>query len=211
MPIPEESSRNVLMVEGTNDLHVVKHLRSGTSLDFRIDNKGGVENALDLDAIEPLFNEPECRALGIMVDADDDLDARWKQVSDRLVKLGLSVPDAPEQNGTIIPAQNNDDPRVGIWLMPDNRNSGELEDFIKSMIPEDDPVWPLSEAYINGIPTEHRKFSQGKTLRAQVYAWLAARNRPLPMGSAITAGDLDRRAPSSVTFLEWLQNLFPAA
>lgn len=208
----EESSRNVLMVEGPDDCHVVKYLRSETSLDFSIVPMGGVEKALKFHEIETRFKATECRALGIMVDADDNLDARWNKVSSRLVRLGISVPDAPEPNGTIIPARNDDEPRVGIWLMPDNRSNGELEDFIKSMIPENDPVWPLSEEYINGIPPEHRKFPSGKILRAQVHAWLAARKRPRPgMGSAIAAKDLDIKALSSRTFLAWLQKLFPTA
>ena len=76
-------------------------------------------------------------------------------VTDRLNRLRQEdhfdlpeLPDQPEPSGTIIEGRL----RIGIWLMPDNRSTGELEDFVGSMIPSGDPVWPLSEAYIDGIP-----------------------------------------------------------
>ena len=64
----------------------------------------------------------------------------------------------PDRDGTII-LETEDLPRVGVWLMPDNESAGELEDFVARMIPGDDPVWPLSESYIEGIPLVDRKFA----------------------------------------------------
>ena len=92
--------------------------------------------------------------------------------------------------------------------MPDNQLAGELENFIEKMIPASDPVWPLSEAYIDGIPQAARKFADGKILRAKVHAWLAAREDPRPMGTSIRAGDLDINAPASTSFVNWLRRLF---
>ena len=108
--------------------------------------------------------------------------------------------------GTIIDVDGK--PRVGVWLMPDNDSPGELEDFFASMIPPSDPVWPLSKAYIDNIPIEHRRFAQRKIRRAKVHAWLATRERPRPMGSAIDAGDLDTNAANGLKFQAWLRELF---
>ncbi|MCY3878831.1 MAG: hypothetical protein OXF74_06590 [Rhodobacteraceae bacterium] len=92
--------------------------------------------------------------------------------------------------------------------MPDNRRSGELEDFVQEMIPPADPVWPLAERYINGIPAADRKFSDSKLTRAYVHAWLATREKPRPMGTAITARDLNYDTPLANTFIKWLHTLF---
>ena len=70
------------------------------------------------------------------------------------------------------------------------------------MIPPGDPVWPLSEVYIDDIPEEYRRFAQRKILKAKVHAWLATRERPRPMGSAIDAGDLDMNAANGLGFLD---------
>ena len=92
--------------------------------------------------------------------------------------------------------------------MPDNESHGELEDFVAQMIPKDDPVWPLSKSYIEGIPEAHRKFSEKKKLRAQLHGWLAARRDPRLMGVAIGANDLDVDVALSRKFAAWLTNLF---
>ncbi len=99
-------------------------------------------------------------------------------------------------------------PRIGIWLMPDNESRGELEDFIRRMIPADDPVWSLASHYIDSIPTEHRKFKTAKNEKAKVYAWLAARKKPSRMGAAMSAGDLCIDQEIAMKFACWLRRLF---
>ena len=92
--------------------------------------------------------------------------------------------------------------------MPNNESPGELEDFVAAMIPQGDAVWPLSEAYIEGIPVAARRFQPSKTLRAKVHSWLATREEPRQMGSAIGVGDLDVSVPDAVTLAAWLRRLF---
>ena len=92
--------------------------------------------------------------------------------------------------------------------MPDNQSLGELEDFVAQMIPEDDPVWPLSQDYIGRIPDEHREFSENKTSTAEVYAWLATREDPRQMGAAIGVRDLDVGGDLCTRFTDWLDRLF---
>ena len=92
--------------------------------------------------------------------------------------------------------------------MPNNMSSGELEDFVAAMIPKGDPVWPLSEAYVDDIPVADRKFKPGKTLRAKVHSWLATREEPRLMGSAVKAQDFDVTVPYVVTLVDWLRDLY---
>ena len=198
------SEGRILLVEGQDDLHVVDHLRRTDSQmpPFCIRNKGGIDNLLRGIRGEVLTEDRA--AIGILVDANDDLRSRWQGVAHRLQAAGVALPADPAPDGTIIAGS----PRVGIWLMPDNGSPGELEDFVSKMVPCDDAVWPLSEAYIDGIPEEHRRFKQGKTLRAEFHAWLAAREEPRRMGSAIRAGDLNVNVEVSQKFVSWLRELF---
>lgn len=201
-PVPDR----VLLVEGRDDEHVVDHIRRlhQSMPPFKIVEKGGLDELMA--SIGPELKVPGRRALGIVVDANDDIDARWAAVTDRLGRTGIEVGDRDPQ-GTVIRA-NSPDPDVGVWIMPDNRSAGELEDFIAAMIPRDDPVWPLSRVYIDGIPATNRLFRPKKALRAKVHAWLAARKRPRPMGLAIGAGDLDVGTNACVELTEWLSLLF---
>ena len=184
---------------------------------FDILPQGGKERLLK--AIGPELNAEGRKAVGILMDADDDLDAQWQAIVNRLLQrartyehFSLSdLPAHPVATGAIIESTGVilDAPlRIGIWLMPDNRSTGELEDFVGSMIPSADPVWPRAKAFIDGIPPTDRKFVPSKTQRAKVHAWLAARESPRPMGLSIKAGDLDTNASNTTTFVNWLRELF---
>ena len=206
-PLSELSYR-LLLVEGPDDQHVVRHLwerRHGQGLPFQISPRGGVEGV-----IESIRDEARAlgrQALGILVDANESPATRRQAISDRLASVGIQTPAAPHPDGLIIDA-TGDMPRVGIWLMPDNQLSGELEDFVAQMIPDNDPVWPLSQDYIGRIPEEHREFAENKASTAEVYAWLATREDPRQMGAAIGARDLDVNVDLCTRFTDWLDRLF---
>ena len=193
---------HVLLVEGPDDKHVIWHIcnRSPETPDFFIQDRGGIEPLLD--AIGAELNAPGRQVLGILTDADNNLSGRWASIVNRLAEEGIRVPDA---DGVII--YTEDKPRVGIWLMPNNSADGELENFVAAMIPDDDPIWTMSQEYINEIPAAQRKFAPGKTLRAQVHAWLATLSDPRLMGQAIGARDLTVNNPLPQTFIRWLSPL----
>ena len=197
--------QRVLLVEGQNDMHVVRHIwlrHYTTEPTFGFSIKNGVDSLLHSIRGEVLREDRT--VVGILLDADDYPAYRWQSVRDRLSSAQVDSPDNPPSSGVII----DQVPRVGVWMMPDNQLPGELEEFIEKMIPPADPIWPLSQSYIDGIPSANRKFAQGKTLRAKVHAWLATREGPRPMGTAIRAGDLDVDVPTGAAFLSWLDRLF---
>lgn len=206
-----DSNPRVLLVEGANDLHVVIHLskRKGLPHNFCIVETGNIDKLLD--AIEVEADVPDRQVLGIILDADERPIDRWNEVTKRLNRLRQEehfslpeLPDQPNSAGTIV----NGTLRIGIWLMPDNKSTGELEDFVAKMIPDTDPVWPLSEQYIDDIPSKHRKFKSKKARKAKVHAWLATRKHPRPMGLAIEAEDLDISVATATSFVDWLRELF---
>jgi hypothetical protein len=206
VPNPATPKPLVLLVEGPDDKHVVMHLCRGTELDdgFDIQEKGGKEPLIA--AIRNEVRVSGRKALGILLDADDDVQSRWDSVTHALSRADITAPEIPDPSGTII--ENKNKPRIGIWLMPDNENPGELERFVAGMIPDSDPVWPRSQKYIDEIPVSDRKFKNRKTLRAQVHSWLATREEPRKMGAAIGIGDLDIRASDPLRLVEWLHRLF---
>ena len=116
----------VLLVEGLDDKHVVRNLsdRLEKMPKFYISDKEGIDVLLGEIGLE--LRVPGRRALGILVDANDDLNARWSAVADRLRAEKIMAPNAPKTGGTVI-CRTNRAPRVGIWLMPDNKSPGELD------------------------------------------------------------------------------------
>lgn len=202
---PHSQESHKLLVEGRNDKHVVWQLceQHPAVPDFFIEDRGNVDAVIDSIGAELLA--PGRLRLGILVDTDDNLQSRWDEIAHQLRINGVQPPVAPDLSGTIISTGRL---RIGIWLMPDNSHRGELEDFVQRMIPHTDRVWLLSRRYINQIPYPERKFSPGKTLRAQIHAWLSTRQEPRLMGSAIRTNDLDTNTALSQTFLAWLSRLY---
>ena len=202
----QQSSNRVLLVEGHNDEHVVVHLRkrdpSFSNIDFDIEDKRGLPNLLE--SIVSEIQTPDRQAVGILVDADDCVRKRWNEVTKELSEVGIQAPSNSKKKGTII--NTNGKPRVGIWLMPDNKSPGKLENFVKRTIPQNDPVWPLSQDYINKIPETDREFKPPKIVKAKVHAWLATRKDPGLMGRAVR--DLDIKNALCQEFLDWLKVLF---
>ena len=203
-PVPPN---RILLVEGLTDSGVISQIceRNHPMPEFSISDKEGIDRLMD--SIRQEVREPDREVVGIVVDRDTNLSARWDAVTHRLRVEGFTPPKSPDPVGTIIP-EKDDKPRIGIWLMPDNQSLGELEDFVSEMIPSDDCVWTLSQCYVNGIPEKHRKFRPNKTQRAKVYAWLATRRDPRPMGGAVQTGDLRTDNDLCQEFVSWLRRLF---
>ena len=202
-------SDNILLVEGRSEEALIGHLATlyGLVDRFNIDPKRGLAELLKM--LPPLLKSPTWNALGIVTDADQDPRARWNEVASLVEGEGFATPAGPCEGGVIIEETiRHKAKRVGIWLMPDNGSPGELEDFFARMIPKDDPLWPRAIGYIQGIPEKDRGFPLEKTVKAQVYAWLATRKKPGLIGVSVKEGDLDTRNQSTVTFMKWLEALF---
>lgn len=194
----------VLLVEGVDDEAVVRNLcmRHQDVPAFDVLNKSGFPNLRK--SIRPEMKVSGRRAVGVLADADDDPRGRWQSISDRLRQTGVRPPDRLAPGGLVLDGE----PRTGVWLMPDNTASGELEDFVMTLVPEGDPVWPRAERYVEDIPAIERKFGPRKMTRAKIHAWLATRANPRLMGAAIGAGDLDADQALATAFVGWLRRLF---
>ncbi len=204
----KQRNKNVLLVEGKNDFHVLGHL-----LDYHkvpevltITDKEGFENIRETLDVELDRSGLEC--LGIIVDADSDINARWASLRDRLRNRGYTdCPDTPDPNGTIMHQQGK--PTVGVWIMPDNTHPGMLEHFIEFLVPANDLLWQKAADCLQEIPEEERRFSPEHAKKAHLHTWLAWQEEPgKPMGQAITARYLDADAPHAHTLVAWLRNLF---
>lgn len=205
------AGKRVLMVEGPDDEHVVKHICGERGLD-RIDliHRYGGKDPL-LEGIGVRLKESDIIALGILLDADTDLRARWQAVADRLNQAGYAdIPAVPAPDGTVIPAPRQSLlPQVGVWLMPDNQLPGILEDFLQFLVPEGDPLFAHVGRSLDSIPLGQRRFDDLKRPKARIHTWLAWQEEPgKPLGQAISARYLDPHLPMADVFVQWLQRTF---
>ena len=73
-------------------------------------------------------------ALGVVVDANGDAAIRW---NDLRAWCGNEFSDLPDQIPAVgLEVEHSGGSRFGIWIMPDNRFRGMLEDWLVGLIPE---------------------------------------------------------------------------
>jgi len=197
--------RRILVVEGPDDKHVLWNLceRHALPNTFVVQVAGNDREVLKLLRSEPKASDLE--RLAVILDADTDLERRWGEVRGALLAAGYrDMPEQPSAGGIIVHDPNL--PPAGIWLMPDNRLPGILEDFLAFLIPSGDALLPLVDTFLDGIPAPARRFATKDRSKARIHAWLAAQERPgNPLGLAIKARYLDVEAAAVAPFLSWLR------
>lgn len=207
----------LLLVEGHDDRVVIEKLLARRKLkfeEFAIHNCEGVNKLLKVLPTAILVGTYE--VIGVIVDADEDIDARWRSVKKILVNAGYGdVPAEPVKAGTVIRDEDNDLPKIGVWLMPDNRERGAIEDFIRLLIPNDDPLLPEAETMIHRLIAETlNRFKPIHRSKALIHTWLAWQRRPgLTLGAAVTSRVARHSAHllddgKASDFIEWLKRLF---
>lgn len=201
----------VLLVEGVDDEHVMKHICGNRGLPpiEEIKPHGGVDELVRSFPVR--LKESDIEALGVVIDANSNITSRWESVRNPLIEKGYAgVPEDPSPEGTVIgPPPNTILPRVGVWIMPDNRTPGILEDFLRFLVPESSALLNHAEASVAGIPADERRFAEKDKPKALIHTYLAWQEEPgRPLGTAITARFLDPDVPQVDVLVGWLTRLF---
>lgn len=206
------ADKKILLVEGPDDAHVLKHIcgnRDIAPLD-EVKPHGGVDKLLESIPVQLKASE-DGDIVGIVIDADTDVKARWQSLRNCLIRVGYqSVPADPDQDGTILdPPPGTLLPRVGIWIMPDNKTRGILEDFLRFLVPQGSTLFNHVESSVATIPKGDRRFSQLAKPKAIIHTWLAWQEDPgKPLGTAITARFLVSKVAEVDVLVSWLNRLF---
>ena len=205
------AGRKILLVEGTDDEHVLKHICGNRGIP-NLDDVKAHEN--DEDLLEDFTTRIKASAeegdvLGVVIDGDKTPSGRWQSIRNRLLEAGYeNVPGKADSKGTIVdPPDKSLLPRVGAWIMPNNLNQGKLEDFLRLLVPQGDHLIVHASDVVENLPV--KRFKDKDQPKAVIHTWLAWQNSPgRPYGTAITAGFLDAHAPQADEIVSWLSRLF---
>lgn len=209
MSRPERKHSQVLLVEGRDDREVV----------YQFCNRRGIDNRLHFDVAscdgyERLRARVEAEldtrdTVGIVIDADAMLSQRWQSVRDALVpRYGEHhVAEGPVSDGFILTSDDEWTKRCGVWVMPDNTQSGMLEDFLLALIPGGDALLGHARQAVATLP--ETRFIQEHRAKAEVHTWLAWQEEPgTPLGLALERRYLDANHTLAQRFHDWLVRLF---
>lgn len=205
-----------LLVEGGTDKRVIPYLIEANGVDWEadgtpivhIDDLGGVDELLKPGLLEAELRASGLEALGAIVDANGDAKARWNQVRAR---CSSEFPELP----ALIPAgglleAHPDGQRFGVWIMPDNRFSGMLEDFLAALIPEESrPLHELAKESVSRAAECDAPFQSVHRTKAEIHTWLAWQDEPgKQLHQAVHHRVLDPNMPESQSFVAWFRDLY---
>ncbi len=202
----ECEKKSVLLLEGSDDCHIIdKFCKDNDDIktNFGFYNCGGDSKVLSkLNAL--LKSEVPLEVIGIILDADKDVDARYQQIKKKVenfYKLPLSMPN----NGLV---HTEKKPRLGIWIMPNNQDNGALEEFYLELATDidknfiDDIIKQADSKGLTSFKTQHRN----KAIMRTYFAW---QDKPgMPLYSAINKIALNNNEYVAKAFKVWLIKLF---
>jgi len=208
--ICKQDTDKVLLVEGINDCHVVMalckiHCVPDTFGIYECGSDDGVLKRLNALIISP--NPPE--VIGVMLDADNpsSVQGRWQSIKDKLRHYSYVFPNSPDVDGTVI-QRITDKPKLGFWLMPNNQDSGMLEDFCAELAEPESLAFArecVEQAQERNVTT----FKEVHRSKAIIHTYLAWQDEPgYPLGKAITSQALSPRTDIALRFTNWLGCLF---
>jgi hypothetical protein len=201
-----------LLVEGPDDLHLIKNLSREHGLNFaersEIHDCGGVAALLG-EVLPAHLRAGSYDALAVIVDADENVASRWQAIRHHLITAGYDAPANPQASGLVLRDRR---PAVGVWIMPDNTLPGTLETFAERLIPASDELWPMARATVAGIPAASQRFTAAHTRKAEIHTYLAWQQDPgTPLGLAVTKRYFDAHTSAATEFVDWLRRLLDAS
>ena len=153
-----QKERPILRVEGKDDHHAIRHLLLRHDINpLVVDIKWSKEEEEEEEEEEETAGKRKLltgmraevttsndQVIGFVLDADSAPEDCWCSVRTRLKDIGLTLPDEIPEDG-FVGYTPTFQVRVGVWLMPDNRRSGAIEEFLQDLIDKGDALLQLAE------------------------------------------------------------------
>ena len=164
--------------------------------------------------------KPNHSAIGYIFDADDpaftkwNLQQTWRAIRDRLAKAPtlLTTKDKIPENGFHGRHSKTCTP-IGVWLMPDNKRDGTIEDFLRELMADGDRIAPFAEKSTREAKDAHGALFPDKDFKKAVMeTWLAWQEEPgTSFGVAFQKNQLLKDKPLAQRFVSWVQTLIADA
>ena len=154
---------HVILVEGKDEVNFIgellKTLLFDTTVDIRdVGGKNQFKNKLD--TLIKTTNWKKVTRVAIIRDADDSYQSAYQSICDSLAHVGLTV---PEQTLSFTSGR----PSVGVFIMPNNADKGNLEDLCLQSISTSAVIECISNFWDcicdRGVQPKNRSKSQVQT------------------------------------------------
>lgn len=217
-------SKRVLLVEGINDESffravINKHglnasvvVAAPKSIGGNANTKNGAINQLPI-LLNGLADGSKER-VGLVVDADfvqfgQGFKATIESVVNMVSPLGYVTPPVHIKNGGMVFQHNDGLPDFGLWVMPNNKDDGIVEDWVKASIsPAENELFTQGKKAVAAIKAP--KFQGHRLSKAEVATWLAWQAKPgeglyYPISEELL---VDAKTQPVLGLVSWMKTIF---
>ena len=174
----------ILIVEGPDDRHSIIGLMQH-HVDWPGDSKRwpvlvdigkSVDEILAPGYLSAEIKQRTVKSVGLMLDADGHAAGRYQRVKQLCEGLFPELPNSLPASGLV---SQHGDKRFGLWIMPDNRADGDLETFLRNLVPDAlEPLWRHACASVRDAIDTGAGCRQSHMPKANLYTWLAWQDPP---------------------------------
>jgi hypothetical protein len=205
----------ILIVEGPDDKHSVIGLmrhhidwpKESERWPVWVEVGNSVDEILAPRYLTTEIKAPNAMILGVVLDSDVSARSRYQRIRQLCVGLFPSLPDTMPEGGLVA---HNDEKRFGLWVMPDNSSPGDLESFLRYLVPvEQKSLWKLACESVAAAVAAGAGCREAHITKAQLYTWLAWQDPPgYSPGLALTRRVLDPESSVAAKFVRWFRELY---
>jgi hypothetical protein len=161
------------------------------------------------------FADGSLERLAVVVDADYAQDSglgcarTLERVEGIVGECGFVLTKrAPQQKGLVF-THPDGLADLGLWIMPDNRQDGCLENFLQTCVGHDEqPLFRRAQEAVRALPLP-RRFKDTQVAKAEIATWLAWQRAPgRGHYHALQAGLLDASGQPFAGLVEWLRYIY---
>ncbi len=207
---------NILLAEGDDEKRVIpflldKYVVWGDSADqwvVEIKSYGGIDDLLEPGNIHAAAKTTGRKAVGVVLDANDQFESRWLRVRKCCIGIANALPESLPSAGLI--HQNADGLRIGVWIMPDNQSRGMLETFLSNLVrAEHSALWAFATEACASSRAHGAPYRDSHRDKADVHTFLAWLDPPgQSLHLSVLTEALDARSPLGEQFARWFIDLY---
>ncbi len=216
VPTQKREYPKILIVEGADDKHSVIHLMKShvdwpeerSTWPVWVDVGKSADQILATGYLTTEIKARNAEIIGVMLDADFNSVGRYQRIDQLCRTLFPDLPKDMPKGGLVI--ENGDGKRFGLWLMPDNTSEGDLETFLRFMVPvEKEALWKQACDFVEAAIANGAECRASHIPKANLYSWLALQDPPgQSPGLALSRRILDPHAAYAQPFVSWFRQLY---
>ena len=212
----EDDAAKILLLEGSDDCNIIKKFCDDNRIATTIENKGfALHSCGGKDAVLKKFRAKlkssklkRPKNIGIILDANSSINKCYANIKSKIQNLPYELPQKFPNKEIIITSLNTGMPKLGIWIMPNNKDGGGIEKFYLALANQ------INQKFIEDCVRKAENqgltsFKQQHFQKVVMHTYFTWQDQPgMLLYKAIGKVKLNYNLQVAKDFKNWLKELF---